>query len=93
MSEEKEKPKFDPRTELNADLWGTMSLHDLYEQEILLQNRIDFALRVGNAPMQEQLQRGMAGLQALIKFRNKGEDELKVTVVDPYATVIDRTQK
>lgn len=90
MSDEK---KFNPSKDLNAELWGTMSLHDLYEQETLLQDRIDFAVRVGNQPLHEQMLRGMQGLQALIKFRNKGKDEPKVTVIDPYATIIDRTQK
>lgn len=90
MSKEK---KFNPSKDLNAELWGTMTLHDLYEQELLLQDRIDFAIRVGNEPLHEQLVRGMQSLQALIKFKNKGKDEPKVTIVDPYATIIDRTRR
>lgn len=85
--------KMDPRKELNAEMWGDMSLHDLYEQEILLQQRIDFAIHVDNVPLIEQFKRGMLGLQALIKFKNKGKDEPRVTIIDPHATVIDRTQR
>lgn len=91
MSEE--EPKFDPAKELNAELWPKMSLAYLYKQELLLQSRIDFAERVANTAMFDQLKRGMTSLQAIIKFKSKGTDEPKVTIIDPHATIIDRTQR
>jgi hypothetical protein len=86
------KKTFDPHTDLDAARWPNMSLNELYDQEIVLQSRIDFAAHIGNTPLQEQMTRGMGGLQALIKNKNDGEDDAKVTVIDPYSssTTIDR---
>lgn len=82
-----EQPKFNPHEEIDSDRWGDMSLQDLYAQEIVLQRRIDFAVRVGNVPLAEQLQRGMVSLQTIIKLYNNGKEEPKVTIVDPYTSV------
>jgi len=80
MSEE-EKAPFDPYKELNSNLWLNMKLQDLFAQEILLRERIVFAQRIGNAPLMEQLERGMKTLQEVIKIKSKSNKGNSDTVI------------
>lgn len=65
----------DPQTEniVSADEWQQMSVNELYEQKIILQNRIFATSQMKNRNITVQLQRGMIQLEAIIKIKSKGE--------------------
>lgn len=67
-----EEQNIDFSKELRSDLWSTLDLYDLWKQEILLNERINFAAHMNNQPLLTQMQRGLMHLQQTIKLK---EDE------------------
>ena len=64
-----------PQTEnvILADEWLTMSIAELYEQRLILQNRIFASSGIKNRPLMLQLQKGMLQLEKIIKQKSKGD--------------------
>lgn len=80
-----EEQTVDLTKELRADLWDSLSLHDLWKQEILLKERINFAAHMNNQPMLVQMQRGLMHLQQVIKL--KEEENQKRHKVDSVTII------
>jgi len=56
-----------------ADEWHSMNINELYEQKIILQNRIFASSEIKNRSLLLQLQKGMVELEAIIQQKSKGE--------------------
>ena len=74
---EDRKFDFDPRETLDSRFWTEMSITDLWHQKILLQEKIDVAMRMGKLGMRQQLEKGMVKLMALIKLKGDAEFDPK----------------
>ena len=64
-----------PPTEniVSADEWLKMDVNELYEQKMILQNRIFATSQMKNRSVMVQLQKGMIQLEAIIKQKSKGD--------------------
>lgn len=63
--------------QLDASKWPDMSVNELTEQRIILSNRIAAASGYGgNMSVVQQLQRGLASLDAMIAQKSAGDDEV-----------------
>jgi len=71
----------DTLKELDSGKWSQMSLTGLYNQELMLQKKIDIVQGVGNVPMLVQMTRSMALLQEYIKEKTKDDPNPRVTVI------------
>ncbi|MEM4258040.1 MAG: hypothetical protein QXL17_02670 [Candidatus Thermoplasmatota archaeon] len=60
---------------IDANTWKSMSIHQLYEQMRVLQERLNTANEIKNLPLVNQLQRGINQLYFYIK--NKENDPKK----------------
>ncbi len=60
-----------PIQQIKADEWGKMTVNDLYEQRSVLQNRVYVAAQIGNSALMQQLQIGVAHLDALIEQKSQ----------------------
>lgn len=58
---------------IQADDWGNMNINELYEQKMILQNRIFAASEIKNRPLLLQLQQGMIQLENIIQIKSYGE--------------------
>lgn len=74
---EDRKIYFDPQKKLDSAHWNVMSITDLWHQKILLQERIDVAMRMGKIDMQRQLEKGMMTLMSIIKIKGDKEFDPK----------------
>lgn len=64
-----------PETEnlVSADKWQEMTVNELYEQKMILQNRIFASSEMKNRSVMTQLQRGMVQLEAIIQQKSNGD--------------------
>ena len=58
--------------EVNADSWDTMSVNELYQQLIILQERLFTAQSMGNLPLAKQVERGIKQLKGIISTKTDG---------------------
>jgi len=67
-----------PVENVNANQWSNISLSDLWDERIVLENRLNYALQIGHTEMIQQLQSGIIRLDAVIQHRTEtsGEDRL-----------------
>ncbi len=73
--------KFDPRKELRSGEWDTMTLSQLYSQELLLQQKIDITNELNSQSVVIQLNRGMVLLQEYIAEMTKDDPDPTTTVI------------
>ena len=52
--------------------WDSMTVNELYDQLNILHDRYFFALKIGNTPLAEQIDRGRKQLQQLIDSKSDG---------------------
>jgi len=64
-----------PQTEniVSANEWQEMTVNQLYEQKMILQNRILASSEMKNRSLMLQLQKGMVQLEAIIQQKSKGD--------------------
>jgi len=64
-----------PQTEniVSANEWQEMTVNQLYEQKMILQNRIFASSEMKNRSLMLQLQKGMVQLEAIIQQKSKGD--------------------
>ena len=55
--------------QIDANNWPSMSVSELYDQRILLSNRIAKAAAAGNISVVQQLERGLQTIDALLNER------------------------
>ncbi len=54
---------------INADLWPEMTIEQLYDQRIMLNNRIHCAVEAGMYDMVQQLQHGMVTINGILSSK------------------------
>lgn len=59
----------------DASQWQSMTVSELWEQRIALDNKLNYALQIGHAEMIRQLQRGLTALDQLIESRAQVSDD------------------
>lgn len=63
--------------QLDSTLWPDMSVSQLWDQRIILNNRLQQASSTGSGAIVQQLQRGLQQLDALIKQKSaQAPDEM-----------------
>lgn len=63
--------------QLDAEQWPNMSLNELYDQRVILANRIHMASLYGNNPgVVLQLQQGLASLDGVIMQKSYEQNEV-----------------
>ena len=65
-----------PITQVDADSWDKMSLNQLHEQLIALENRLQYAQGIGHIDIVNQLQLGVRQVTAMINKRTPKEIRL-----------------
>lgn len=60
-----------PIQQIKASDWHTMTSNDLYEQRSILQSRMQIAAQLGNQSLLQQLQIGVAHIDALIEHKSQ----------------------
>lgn len=66
---------FDPQKDLRSDVWDSLKLDDLWHQRILLQDKINYCLTIGQGGMAQQMDSGLRHLDVLIQERSMEEDK------------------
>lgn len=74
-------PKLTPITkraisEVHADRWNTMTIMELYDQKVILDNRMYIACQIGNSALIQQLQMGIGHLTNIIN--QKSDQDIKL---------------
>lgn len=58
--------------EVNAEGWNNMSANELYQQLIILQERLFTAQSMGNIPLAKQIESGIKQLKGIISTKTDG---------------------
>lgn len=61
---------------INADKWETLSVSDLYEQKIILQERMHTAITMNHFQMAEQIQNGIFRIDNIIQRKTTSESSI-----------------
>jgi len=64
-----------PVNQITANEWSALSLTELWEQRVTLDNRLNYALQLGHSELIKQLQRGLSQLDEIIKQRSSTSDD------------------
>jgi hypothetical protein len=56
---------------VTADEWMNMSINDLFDQKLVLNNRLNIASQYGNPAMLKQIQAGIMQLEAIIRHKEQ----------------------
>ena len=67
------KRDYNPEKDLRADLWDTMPLQELWQQKVVMNNRITYLQQMGRNDIALQVARGMQRLEVLIEEHGKDE--------------------
>lgn len=59
----------EPIPTMEGDMWGKMTVSELYDQLLILQKRYYIALDMGKGDMAEQIQRGLYELEQRIRTK------------------------
>jgi len=68
------KLPFDPSKEVRSDYWTKLSVEQLWNQHILMHQRLLYAQRLENHNLKQGLVRGLATLKELIDAKYKTEE-------------------
>ncbi len=56
---------------VNADTWTTMSIIDLFDQRIILNNRLSACAQYGNPNMLRQMQAGIKQIDTILSYKEQ----------------------
>jgi len=65
----------EPIYQVTPEKWGQMDINQLWDQRIILNNRVVKALQSGHADIAKQVQAGLNSLDALLQYRNDQAEE------------------
>ena len=56
---------------VSADEWANMNITDLFDQQLILNNRLTAVMQVGNPAMIKQIRMGIQQLNAIISYKEQ----------------------
>lgn len=65
-----------PINQVHSDRWQEMTVSELWEERITLNNRLTYALQIGHADMIKQLNMGIKFLDQLIQSKTTTTERL-----------------
>lgn len=64
--------------QVDSSQWNEMTVSELYDQRIILSNRMSQASMSGNPAILQQIECGLRALDAIISERSQGSDEINL---------------